>query len=156
MRASGYPARSHQRCEVSKLGWKPGRWQPERWKDALVPLQGWSGFGRWSFSGTAGIWERSCGSSHPFLFLVSDVLSCCQASVQMSSSMGVAFVRPGRGVRGLFAFVISLTGRLQIGGRKGLIFSCLLSGAWLRPCSSDGEAEGFKMSLQVFVPLVIS
>lgn len=50
------------------------------------------------------------------------VVSCCQANVQeMSSSMVVVFVQPGRAVRGLFAFVISLNERLQIEGRAGLI-----------------------------------
>lgn len=118
----GHPARSHQRWEVSKLAWKPGRWQPEWCKGALVPLQGWSGFGHWTFSGTSGICERSCKSSCPFLLLVAGVVSCLQASVQeMSFSTVVAFVQPGRVVRGLFAFVISLTERLQTGGRKGLM-----------------------------------
>lgn len=139
---SGYPARSHQRCEVSKLAWKLGRWQPEQCKGALVPLQGWSGFGHWSFSGTSGIWERSCESSCPFL-LVAVVVSCCQTSVQeMSSGTVVAFVQPERVVRGLFAFGISLTKRLQIGGRAGLISHVCFQALGL----SGGEAEGCIMS----------
>lgn len=74
---------------------------------------------------------RSCGSSGLFLHLLAGVVSCCQATVQeVPSSVTVAFIQPGRVVRGSFAFLISLAEKLQAGGSVGLS-SHVCSGARL-------------------------
>lgn len=112
-RLSGYLAHSHQ---VSELAWKLGRCSLSGARRGLIPLQTWAGFGHWSFPRAVGIWESNDGSSCPFLLLVAGVVSCCQASAQeIPCSTVVALVQPGRGVKGLFALVISLAERLQTG-----------------------------------------